>query len=117
MRIKDGVNQRYAFFQMLVQVAALKDTANEGVAVCVGAAAGQAKEQVARLHVVQSGQEAGLVDKADDGSGDVAGAGRVDAGHFGGFAAEEGAASARQASAIPRTTAATFSGTSLSAAM
>ena len=36
MRGKNGVDQRYALFQLLVQVAALKDTANEGVAVCVG---------------------------------------------------------------------------------
>ena len=92
MRGENGIDQRDAVLQRLVQVAVGEDATDEGVAVGVGAAAGQAEELVAGLHLVGAGQEGVLVDQADDGTGDVAGAGCIDAGHFGGFAAQEGTA-------------------------
>ena len=67
------------------------DLARERVAVCLEAGGGQADEHVARADL-RAGDDALLVDDADDGADEVVLALRIEAGHLGGFAAEQRAA-------------------------
>ena len=67
-----------------------EELAGEGVAVGVEAVGGQADEDVADLDVL-AGDDVVAVDGADDGAGEVVLAVGVEAGHLGGFAADEGA--------------------------
>jgi len=68
-----------------------EELAGEGVAVGVEAVGGQADEDVAYLNGV-AGDDLVAGDGADDGAGEVVLVVGVEAGHLGGFAADEGAA-------------------------
>ena len=69
----------------------LEDLAQQGVAVGVRAARGDADQRVTD-HELAARQHLALFDDTDQGAGDVERAGSVDAGHLGGLAAEQRAA-------------------------
>jgi len=69
-----------------------EDLAGEGIAIGMEAGRGHADEDIAAADGFLAVEHPGFLDDADDGAGDVVFAVLVEAGHLGGFAADEGAA-------------------------